>query len=133
MRKNHSFLQTAEEKLSSAKTQITTALVMASVGSCALPGGIAHADLGKDSSGNGLSSPEGLVKAVLDALVNLFPLIGIFFVLVGGAKVLNGVKNDNNPEAISAGAKDLVIGGALVAFRAFLWGPIKTAVGLGNS
>lgn len=125
MRKNHSFLQTAEEKLSSAKTQITTALVMASVGSCALPGGIAHAEIG-----SGSASSEKLVTTVLDALVTLFPLIGIFFVLMGGAKVLNGIKNDNNPEAISAGAKDLVIGGALVAFRIFLWNPIKGAVGL---
>lgn len=72
----------------------------------------------------GGSSAENIAKVALDAIVNLLPLIGLFIVLVGAYKLISGFRNDNNPEAISAGAKDLVIGAALVAFRIFIWDAI---------
>ena len=67
------------------------------------------------------------ITAVLTNIMDIFPWIGIIFAFVGGFKLLMAFRNDQNPEGISAGAKDLVIGVALILFKTLLG---NTLIGL---
>jgi hypothetical protein len=125
MQKAKQILLKAEDKMSSMKTAVTTAMVTGAVGGTMLVPGV-HAD----AIGGDETKAKGLVTTVADAIAGVLPYIGVFFILMGGFKVVQGVRNDNNPEAISSGAKDVVIGAVLIAFKALLWNPIKSQIGL---
>ena len=58
----------------------------------------------------------GEIKSVLNSLMGLFPWIGGIFAVWGGARIVLALRNDGNPEAINGGARDLVVGIALIAF-----------------
>ena len=60
-------------------------------------------------------------KDIMSAIVDIFPWIGFPFAIYGGLKLLMAIRNDSNPEAISAGTKDVVVGLALICFRLLLW------------
>lgn len=68
-----------------------------------------------DTSGGGSK-----VTAVLKNIMGIFPWVGIIFAFVGGFKLLMAFRNDQNPEGIAGGAKDLVIGVALILFEKLL-------------
>ena len=76
------------------------------------------------SSGAGTN----IMKTALDAIVGLFPLIGAVFVAAGAFKLINGFRNDNNPEAIAGGAKDLAIGAALITFDVLIWNSLSSVI-----
>ena len=69
----------------------------------------------------------GKVTAVLSNIMGIFPWIGIIFAFVGGFKLLMAFRNDQNPEGIAGGAKDLVIGVALILFKTLIG---NTLIGL---
>lgn len=60
------------------------------------------------------------VKAVLSNIMGIFPWVGIVFAFVGGFKLIMAFRNDQNPEGIAGGTKDLVIGVALILFKTLL-------------
>lgn len=70
--------------------------------------------------------PQSVVMAAVDAVVKIFPYIGIFFVASGAFKLIMAYRNDQ-PEAQAGAAKDIVIGAVCIVFATFIWAPIKTA------
>ena len=72
----------------------------------------------------GTTEAKNKVTAIAEIVVDIFPLIGIFFIIAGGFKLFMAYRNDQ-PEAQTSAAKDVVIGAVLVAFRVFAWPVIK--------
>lgn len=58
------------------------------------------------------------VKEVINQVMELFPWIGVIFAVWGGMKIILALRNDGNPEAINGGARDLIVGIALILFKA---------------
>lgn len=79
----------------------------------------------KATSGSG--EADNVVKAAIDMVVNIFPLVGAFFVVAGVFKLVMAYRN-NQPEDQTTAAKDIVIGAVLIVFRAFAWTPISNAI-----
>ena len=78
----------------------------------------------KINDANGVSN---VVLAVADVVVNIFPFVGIFFILAGVFKLIMAYR-DNRPEDQAAAAKDIVIGAIFLAFKIFAWNPIKAVI-----
>ena len=57
------------------------------------------------------------VKKVINQVMELFPWIGVFFAVWGGMRIILALRNDGNPEAINGGARDLIVGIALILFK----------------
>ena len=68
-----------------------------------------------------------LVQEILDVVINIFVLMGAFFVVSGIYKLVMAYK-DNQPEQQNAAIRDIVIGAVLIVFRVFLWKPISKAI-----
>ena len=111
-----------KKKIARFAVKTLTTVTMLSLNTTAM---IANA--GGWSAGN--QSPESIIGAIVDTIVQIFPLVGIFFIVSGIFKTVMAYRNDQ-PDAMTAGAKDAVIGVVLVVFRLFVWGPIKTAIGM---
>lgn len=123
-------------KLEKVKTKITNGLmkvggkivnaknkVVASVLSAQLALGATQTNVfAAVNSGN--STADNLVMNIADLVVGIFPLIGVFLILVGGFKIFMAYRN-NQPEEQTSAAKDIVIGAVLIVFRAFVWTAIK--------
>lgn len=75
----------------------------------------------------GSDQPENVVQAVIEVVVNIFPLIGAFFVVAGVFKLIMAYRNDQ-PEAQTAAAKDIVIGAIFIVFRVFAWEPVSNVI-----
>ena len=56
----------------------------------------------------------GLMKGLIKFVGGAFGVVGGVFAFMGIWKVANAFRNDNNPEAISSGAKDIVVGGLFI-------------------
>lgn len=76
----------------------------------------------------GSTDANGSVLELADMLINIFPLIGVFFVIAGAFKLFMAYRS-NNPEDQSGAAKDIVIGAVFIAFRVFAWPAIKSVIG----
>lgn len=74
----------------------------------------------KDSAGS-------MVTNIAEVVVDIFPLIGIFFVISGVFKLVMAYRNDQ-PEAQTAAAKDIVIGVVFILFKVFIWEAVKSAL-----
>ena len=57
------------------------------------------------------------VKTVINQVMELFPWIGVVFAVWGGMRIVIAIRNDGNPEAINGGARDLIVGIALILFK----------------
>lgn len=57
------------------------------------------------------------VKKVVNQVMELFPWIGVIFAVWGGMRIILALRNDGNPEAINGGARDLIVGIALILFK----------------
>lgn len=79
----------------------------------------------KATSGSG--EADNVVKTAVDMVVNIFPLVGAFFVVAGVFKLVMAYRN-NQPEDQTTAAKDIVIGAVLIVFRAFAWTPISNVI-----
>lgn len=75
----------------------------------------------------GSADANGSVLEIADMLINIFPLIGVFFVIAGAFKLFMAYRG-NNPEDQSGAAKDIVIGAVFIAFRVFAWPAIKSVI-----
>ena len=122
-------------KLEKVKTKITNGFmkvggkivnvknkIVASVLSAQLALGATQTNVFAATSGN--DTADNLVMGIADLVVGIFPLIGVFLVLVGGFKIFMAYRN-NQPEEQTSAAKDIVIGGVLIVFRVFIWTAIK--------
>lgn len=67
-----------------------------------------------------------LVLTIVNTVVGLFPLIGVFFVVSGVFKLILAYRSDN-PEGQTAAAKDIVIGAVFIVFT-IVWNPISNAI-----
>lgn len=65
-------------------------------------------------------SAESAVQDILGKVIDVFPLVGIFFIAAGGFKLIMAYRSDQ-PEGQSAAAKDIAIGAVFIAFRAMIW------------
>ena len=72
-------------------------------------------------------SPKTLVLTIIGTIVKIFPFVGAFFVVSGVFKLVMAYRNDQ-PEAQSAAAKDIVIGAVFIVFALFIWSPINSAM-----
>lgn len=72
-------------------------------------------------------SASTMVTDIASVVVDIFPLIGIFFVISGVFKLVMAYRNDQ-PEAQTAAAKDIVIGVVFILFRVFIWEAVKSAL-----
>lgn len=72
-------------------------------------------------------SAEDAVLSIAELVVDIFPLIGVFFVIAGAFKLFMAYRN-NQPEEQSSAAKDIVIGAVLIVFRAFAWPAIRSVI-----
>lgn len=70
------------------------------------------------------NDPGALVNGILDVVVGIFPFIGAFFVVAGVFKLIMAYRNDQ-PEAQTSAAKDIVIGAVFIVFRVFVWQAVK--------
>lgn len=61
-----------------------------------------------------------LIFDIVDKVVDIFPFIGVFFVVAGGFKLVMAYRNDQ-PEAQASAAKDIVIGVVFIAFKVLFW------------
>ncbi len=66
------------------------------------------------------SEATNIVKNIIDAIMTMFPVIGVVLMLVGGFKLFMAFRN-NQPDSYSDAAKDIVIGGILIGFKALIW------------
>lgn len=57
------------------------------------------------------------VEKVINQVMELFPWIGVIFAVWGGMRIILALRNDGNPEAINGGARDLIVGIALILFK----------------
>jgi hypothetical protein len=73
------------------------------------------------------SDPKTLIQTIIGTIVKIFPFVGAFFVVSGVFKLVMAYRNDQ-PEAQSAAAKDIVIGAVFIVFALFIWQPINTAM-----
>lgn len=74
-------------------------------------------------AGNTLTAKDNsknLVQKSLEAIIDIFPWIGAFFVVAGGFKLVMAYRNDQ-PEAQTSAAKDIVIGAVFLAFKFLFW------------
>ena len=73
------------------------------------------------------SDPKTLILTIIGTIIKIFPFVGAFFVVSGVFKLVMAYRNDQ-PEAQSAAAKDIVIGAVFIVFALFIWQPINTAM-----
>lgn len=63
---------------------------------------------------------KGLIFTIVDKVVSIFPFVGVFFIVSGAFKLVMAYRNDQ-PEAQTGAAKDIVIGVVFVAFKVMFW------------
>lgn len=68
-----------------------------------------------------------VVEAAIGIVVNIFPLIGAFFLVAGIFKLIMAYR-DNRPEDQAAAAKDIVIGAIFIVFKVFAWNPLSDII-----
>lgn len=106
-------------KMAKCKTKIAGVITSAMVG---MPM-IVNAGGGMEIAGESKGA-AAIVSDIAEIVVNIFPLIGVFFVISGVFKLIMAYRGDN-PEQQSAAAKDIVIGAVFIVFRVFAWSAIK--------
>ena len=88
---------------------------------------LAFADTTTGGSGDATAKTNAVIDAVITAVLGGLSAVGIFFIFSGVFKVVNAFRNDNNPEAMSAGAKDIVVGAIFLAMG-IIWPLIRKAL-----
>lgn len=78
--------------------------------------------------GTGGNDAKSMVNKIAEIVVDIFPLVGIFFVISGVFKLIMAYRNDQ-PEGQAAAAKDIVIGVVFIVFRAFAWPAVSGVIG----
>lgn len=115
MKSMKELVTTVGNKLSSAKAK---AYVAASSAAMAVANPSVHAGISTQGEG------QGAILKIAEIVVNIFPWVGIFFVVAGVFKLVLAYRNDQ-PEAQTSAAKDIVIGVVLIIFRVLAWPAIS--------
>lgn len=97
-------------KLAGVTAGISTAIMMSPVTASAA-GTWSSAEAQKD----GGVAASSMIKQIIKWVGGAFSIVGALFAFMGVWKVIQAFRNDNNPEAISSGAKDIVVGGLMIA------------------
>ena len=79
------------------------------------------------TGGTGGATPKSVIISIMDTLIDVFPAIGVVLVAIGAYKLFMAFRNDQ-PDAYSGAAKDIVIGVVLLIFKVFIWGKLKTTI-----
>lgn len=98
-------------KLAGIAAGISTAIMMSPITAQASTFDFESAAKGTDAQG---ADAYGLMKGLIKFVGGAFGVVGGVFAFMGIWKVANAFRNDNNPEAISSGAKDIVVGGLFI-------------------
>lgn len=114
--KTSNLITKVKNNLMYAKTR--TELAVAGVAASMMTNGVYASGAG------GQAKASSTVSGIVEIVVDIFPWIGIFFVIAGALKLFLAYRNDQ-PEAQTGAAKDIVIGVVLIVFRAFAWEPIS--------
>lgn len=102
------------------KLRATNAMLLAGVGM----GPLASMNVfAVDVSDDDKNDPSSLAKYMIDVIVGLFPIIGVFMIVAGAIRLLLAYRN-NQPDEYSGAGKDIVIGGAFLAFKYLFWDAI---------
>lgn len=99
-------------KLAGITAGISTAIMMRPI--TALADGWDNGDADSLAS-DGKQAASGMITEVIKWIGGAFGIVGALFGFMGVWKIIQAFRNDNNPEAISSGAKDLVVGGLMIA------------------
>lgn len=87
---------------------------------------------GAAAAGGGKDQALNLMINLLGQIIGLFPAIGIVIAAIGAFKLFMAFRNDQ-PDAYSGAAKDIVIGIVLIIFDTFIWPTIQGLVGKGGT
>lgn len=98
-------------KLAGITAGISTAIMMSPITAQASTFDFTTEASGVDAQG---ADAMGLMKGLIKFVGGAFGIVGGVFAFMGIWKVANAFRNDNNPEAISSGAKDIVVGGLFI-------------------
>lgn len=79
------------------------------------------------TGGAGGTTPKSVIISIMDTLIDVFPAIGVVLVAIGAYKLFMAFRNDQ-PDAYSGAAKDIVIGVVLLIFKVFIWDKLKTTI-----
>lgn len=99
-------------KLAGITAGISTAIMMSPVTALAAGDPSLTQETGTT---DGAAQASGMIKEVIKFVGGAFGIVGALFAFMGVWKVIQAFRNDNNPEAISSGAKDIVVGGLMIA------------------
>lgn len=114
MKTEKNFIQKTKEKFLYAKTR--TELAVAGVAASMMTSNVYAGSI----SGSGDGGASEKIAGIVDIVVKIFPWIGAFFIIAGVLKLFLAYRNDQ-PEAQTGAAKDIVIGVVLVVFGAFIY------------
>lgn len=76
------------------------------------------------SSTASATSAESVMSGVVDIIVDIFPLFGTVFILLGVFTLFMAIKTDQ-PKKKNTGIKDIAIGAIMIVFKVFVWERIK--------
>ncbi len=75
------------------------------------------------------TSASTVMSKVIDVIVDVFPLFGAIFVLLGVFTLFMAIKTDQ-PEKKNTAIMDIAIGSIMIVFKVFVWNQIKSALGM---
>lgn len=72
---------------------------------------------------------ENAIWKIIEMVLNFTTILGIVFAFLGLWKLIQAFRNDNNPEAMASGAKDLMVGFLLIGLKVLGSSGLKTMLG----
>lgn len=80
---------------------------------------------GMAQTASATSTAGGVMKQVVEIVVDIFPLFGGIFILLGVFTLFMAIKTDQ-PEKKNTAIMDIAIGSIMIVFRAFVWDKISS-------
>lgn len=105
------------KKVDKVKHMLTAAVFMASMPLTVFADGV--------GGGSGQNAGTNAIVNILDNIVSFFPVAGVIFLFMGGFKLIQAIRADNNPEGISAAIKDFIVGALFIVFDVVVWNVLK--------
>lgn len=80
---------------------------------------------GMAQTASATATASGVMKQVVEIVVDIFPLFGGIFILLGVFTLFMAIKTDQ-PEKKNTAIMDIAIGSIMIVFRAFVWSKISS-------
>lgn len=80
---------------------------------------------GMAQTASATNTASGVMKQVVEVVVDIFPLFGGIFILLGVFTLFMAIKTDQ-PEKKNTAIMDIAIGSIMLVFRVFVWNKIST-------